>query len=83
MKKYIFLLFTIFLTFVAFRLNWYFSGNEAIAATQQVKIGDEYAIGRATQNMWELTGNYIKIIAGVLWVYTGYLFLNLKNKYEK
>lgn len=74
MKKYICLALTIALAIFATKFDWYLSGNEAVAATKQVLNGDDYLMGRTTQEMWGTINGFVGLASGFLAAVTAYLF---------
>lgn len=46
-------------------MGWLIEGNEAIAATQQVKTGDDYIVGRTTMVFWENVKIAMMLLGGL------------------
>lgn len=75
MKKYICVIMSAALFLFALKFDWYLSGNEAVVATQQVLNGDDYAIGRVSQEMWSTIKNWVQIAGGIFAGIAIYLFI--------
>jgi hypothetical protein len=80
MKKYSCLILAIALAVFAAKFDWYLSGNESVAAAKQVLNGDQYLVGRATQEMWGTIKGCVMIAAGIFGLSSAYLFITAKPK---
>ena len=66
MKKYIYIIVGIGLLYFSQNMGWLIEGQEAIVATQQVKTGDEYLIGRTSMVFWQNVKTGILLLGGFL-----------------
>jgi hypothetical protein len=76
MKRIIYLIVAIIAFLTAFNLDWFFEGQSAIQATQQVKRGYDYQSGKLALNFWENL-KMVPVFMGPL-----FLFLFLKTFFK-
>jgi hypothetical protein len=79
MKKYITLLLGLVLAYTLIKFDWTIAGLEAVAATQQVKTGDAYVIGRAQQSLYDGARFAVSCISAFLLAYSAFLFIPRKT----
>lgn len=82
MKKYVILAMGITLVILSTRFGWVIEGNEAIAATQQVKNGSDYVVGRSMQNLYQGLSLLLSWSGTILTVIGAWLFIS-QNKQTK
>jgi hypothetical protein len=61
MKKYIYLALAITLTVIGFNFGWYFEGESAIAAANQVLTGFDYQAARAEYRFWQTVHTAVNV----------------------
>lgn len=79
MKYYIIIILGIALFVLSQNMTFVLDGQEAIAATQQVKTGDSYFVGRTAMNFWSTVKTILPFISGGMIGYAGISLILIKK----
>ena len=77
--KYLYIIVGILLGLFSWNFEWFFQGQGAIAAVQQVGNYDEYAASRTMMIFWDNILTSCKIVSVLLVAIGGYKIFNKKQ----